>query len=124
MALDQPGMEKILKNRTVGGFLVAACVVLLVISGYLGYTIISNSASNTIGSTVEKNPIIKHLPYKTAFYSISYDISTEDEVTIKVFTSLPYQRKIAIDTLNQFESYATSKYKVVFEDFDNPLREK
>ncbi|MGO3702349.1 MAG: hypothetical protein ACTJG2_04180 [Candidatus Saccharimonadales bacterium] len=69
---------------------------------------------------IEKNPILSKLPYKNTFFSVE-PRNEGGEIVLYVFSSIPYQRSQAVKTINQLEQNASSKYRIVFYNFKNPL---
>lgn len=71
------------------------------------------------------NPIIKHIPYRNSFYSISYDRLTEsNSIKIKVFSKSPYYRYQALDYLLKYDQMVTIKYEIEFVDYVSPLQQE
>lgn len=79
--------------------------------------------AQTYRERLETYPILNDLPYKSTFYSIE-PRNEDGEIVLYVFTSLPYQRAQAVEMMNHLETNASSKYKVVFYNFNNPLLEE
>lgn len=77
-----------------------------------------------ISESIKDNYIVKKLPYKSAFYSINYEYDKNYMPIITVDTSIPLQRKRALDWMKNAEPGSTAKYKIIFEDLkNNPFKE-
>lgn len=71
------------------------------------------------------NPIIKYIPYRNSFYSISYDrLSESNSIKIKIFSKSPYYRYQALDYLLKYDQMVTIKYEIEFIDYVSPLQEE
>lgn len=67
-------------------------------------------------------PIIKDLPFRDPYYTISYRSTKADELKLVIYTPSPRYRYIALDQISAL-GYEKSDYEIQFVDFKNPLAE-
>lgn len=113
-----------------GSTILLLLVIIIVIgfAGWSGYTYLQGRASTEeseqqASQYTANNRIISKIPYKTPFYSISYDKNGIDPVTIKIFTNSPYYRSQAIRYLQKYDQEVTINHPIIFVDYKSPLSE-
>lgn len=118
----------LLKSKKVFSLLIIIGIMLV---GYIAWVSINTTRTKSSSETyiehqqkfTENNPLVKHIPYKTPFYSISYD-TVGDSIEIKVFTPSPHYRYEALQYMMFYDQEVTLKYNIVFVDFTSPLVDK
>ena len=75
-------------------------------------------------SIVEAQPIIKDLPFKDPYFTISYKTlsRSSNDIIVTVYTTSPRYRYFALKYLKD-HGYDPVDYTVEFVDFKNPLKE-
>ncbi len=69
------------------------------------------------------NPITTKLPYKDPYFMIGYIANPDQSITLTVDTPSPRYRFYAVERIRKF-GYDPTDFKIVFEDFHNPLSNK
>lgn len=88
----------------------------------LQHNIVTNQAYTQATKEFDRrNPIMSHIPYKTPFFSISYDKNDDGTLMIKIYTPSPYYRSQALQYLLRYDQQATIKYPITFIDYRSPL---
>lgn len=101
-------------------FFVVLTIILLTIRS--NQQNIFESKNNDYMEQASNYPIVTKLPFKSAFFSVEKRYNEgDDRPILYVFSSIPFQRLQAIKLINQLEGNASSKYKIIFYDFRNPL---
>lgn len=119
-------IKKLFQSKTTTYVTVAIVIATIAYLAVTGYGILTNSRDSTSitqynATFEENNSIVTSLPYKTPFYSISYDRHGTDPVTIKIFTESPYYRYQAIQYLTKYDQEVTVNHPIVFVDYTSPL---
>jgi hypothetical protein len=90
--------------------------------GSLAYKSMQSTSHRKSDATLaEENIILRSLPYKTPYYSISYNTSDSQQITLQVFSESPRFRYVALQQILKFDQEAIQKYPIQFVDFKNPL---
>lgn len=118
--------SQLLGNKKLQNILYLLIALLVGLTIFYGIKYIPGSFSgNQLQRQAEQNlrdyPIQNNLPYQGDFYALKMDKDDQGVPVILVETEFPLQRKKAIDRLNQFESNASAKYKIVFDHYQNPF---
>lgn len=119
-------LQEFLDSRASTLLLLAIVLLLSIAAGWGAYQYISDERATSESQSQrseysENNAIIRHLPHRTSFYSISYDKRGTDPVMIKIFTESPYYRSQALQYLMDFDQEVTIKHPIEFVDYTSPI---
>lgn len=97
--------------------------------GFLGwgsfqyYKVSTSNASQKVAqsSFMENNSIVRSLPHRTPFYSISYDRKGNEPVVISIFAKSPYYRYQALQYLLRKDQEVTIRHTINFVNYESPL---
>lgn len=118
--------KRLIQNKKTTYVVAVMLIVIAIYIAITGYTLLTDSRSSSQTTQHnetfdQNNSIVGALPYKTPFYSISYDRNGSDPVTIKIFTISPYYRYQAVRYLTQHDQEVTVNHRIVFVDYKSPL---
>lgn len=71
----------------------------------------------------ERNPIVKDLPIKDPYFTISYRNIDDKTIKLTIWGPSARYRQFALDQLRQ-KGYEPTDYQIEFENFNNPLAAK
>lgn len=130
--------ELIIYIRKIGNFLSGPVISILLLIATLFlfhnlYTVSSSyhEAKSKTSASADKqseyeanNKVVKYLPYRDNYYSISYDRDGNNPVIIKIFAKFPLDRNDALQYLISKDPDVTINHKIEFPDFKSPLIKK
>lgn len=121
-------LQRLLSARVITPLLLVALVGVVGFIGWKTFTLIEGETTTTETLSRQQefsnnNFIVSKIPYRTPFYSITYDRHGTDPVTIKIFTPSPYYRSQAIYYLQKYDQEVTVDHPIIFEDYQSPLTE-